>query len=213
MAINRINSQFPDNVCLKIYNMGNVKSFVVECGKFYACFSSIHNLGKQIFSKDKRYIFPLGLFYKRKIDPFIERVKVESYEDIFFDNFQVFRHIRLCKLLGNFGFSDNEMNCLFKEFNIKRDIYADDIIHVRIKAAILIDILFQKSDVVLFHTSGLSYSSNKTVYQRIYKRLKEHPNKAAIIFEYGDNFEQIIIEEVSLNNINDYERWRNFILA
>lgn len=213
MAINRINFPFPDSACLKICNMGNIKSFVVECGKFYVCFSSIHNLGEQIYLKDKRYIFPLNLFLKKKVDSFIERAKFESDKDIFFDNFRIFKHIRLCRLLKKFGFSDNEMNYLFEEFNMKRNIYADDIIHVRIKAAILIDILFKKSNVVLFHTSGLSYSSSKTIYQRIYKRLKEYPNKAAIIFECGDHFEQIIIEEVSLNNINDYERWRKFILT
>ncbi|WP_291582845.1 hypothetical protein [Bacteroides sp.] len=175
MVINHIDFQSSDNYYLKIYNLENRSSFTVFKGKFYACFSEIHNLGRIVSFKNRRTAFPLCIFNKKVTSPIIiGEIKIEKKTDIYFKNFK---------------------------------IYADDIIHIRIKAAILIDILFKKSNLILFHTAGLTYPSSMIIYQRIYRRLQEYPEKSAIVFEYREELKRIAFEEVSVDNINNYEEW------
>ena len=187
MVIDHTASQSPDNYYFKIYNLGNISSFTAFAGRFYVCFSAIPNFGKIISSQNKKCTFPLNIFCKKYTDPFMDEARIEEKVEIYFENFRIFRHIRLS--------------------NLDDKIYADNIIHIRIKAAILIDILFKKNDLILFHTAGLSYPSSKVIYQRIYKRLQEHPEKSAIVFEYGEKIKQIVFKEVSVDNISNYEGW------
>ena len=135
------------------------------------------------------------------------RNKDRKKTDIYFKNFKIFKHIKLYSLLKNYDFSDSEIKLLYEEFNMDYKIYADDIIHIRIKAAILINILFKKSNLILFHTAGLTYPSSMIIYQRIYRRLQEYPEKSAIVFEYREELKRIAFEEVSVDNINNYEEW------
>lgn len=207
MVIDHTASQSPDNYYFKIYNLGNISSFTAFAGRFYVCFSVIPNFGKIISSQNKKCTFPLNIFCKKYTDPFMDETRIEEKVEIYFENFRIFRHIRLSNLLKKYGFSTNEINLLFEELNLDDKIYADNIIHIRIKAAILIDILFKKNDLILFHTAGLSYPSSKVIYQRIYKRLQEHPEKSAIVFEYGEKIKQIVFKEVSVDNISNYEGW------
>ena len=208
MAINHTSSPSSDNYYLKIYNLENTSSFTVFKGKFYACFSAIHNLGRIVSLKNRRTAFPLCIFNKKVTSPIIiGEIKIEKKTDIYFKNFKIFEHIKLYSLLKKYGFSDSEIKLLYEEFNMDYKIYADDIIHIRIKAAILIDILFKKSNLILFHTAGLTYPSSMIIYQRIYRRLQEYPEKSAIVFEYREELKRIAFEEVSVDNINNYEEW------
>ena len=208
MAINHTSFQSSDNYYLKIYNLENTSSFTVFKGKFYACVAAIHNLGRIVSLKNRRTAFPLGIFNKKVTSPIIiGEIKIEKKTDIYFKNFKIFKHIKLYSLLKKYDFSDSEIKLLYEEFNMDYKIYADDIIHIRIKAAILINILFKKSNLILFHTAGLTYPSSMIIYQRIYRRLQEYPEKSAIVFEYREELKRIAFEEVSVDNINNYEEW------
>ena len=84
MAINHTSSQSSDNYYLKIYNLENTSSFTVFKGKFYACFSEIHNLGRIVSLKNRRTAFPLCIFNKKVTSPIIiGEIKIEKNRYIF----------------------------------------------------------------------------------------------------------------------------------
>ena len=110
MVINHIDFQSSDNYYLKIYNLENRSSFTVFKGKFYACFSEIHNLGRIVSFKNRRTAFPLCIFNKKVTSPIIiGEIKIEKKTDIYFKNFKIFKHIKLYSLLKKYGFSDSEI--------------------------------------------------------------------------------------------------------
>lgn len=37
--------------------------------------------------------------------------------------------------------------------------------------------------------------------------MQEYPEKSAIVFEYREELKRIAFEEVSVDNINNYEEW------
>ena len=98
MVIDHTASQSPDNYYFKIYNLGNISSFTAFAGRFYVCFSAIPNFGKIISSQNKKCTFPLNIFCKKYTDPFMDEARIEEKVEIYFENFRIFRHIRLFNL-------------------------------------------------------------------------------------------------------------------
>ncbi|NDV59707.1 hypothetical protein [Bacteroides sp. 519] len=174
--------------CLKITNLENSTSYTIEKGKFYACFTDILDLGRIANNN------------------FSDTIEVNT--GLFKEFFTLFKRIRVRKLLKKYGFTDDEISSLFEEFNLEKNIRADELCHILIKASLYIDILFKQNDLILFNTIGLSYQTISKIYHRIYQRMQLYPNKTAVVFENIVFYDKTEFEIVSKENINNYLEWR-----
>ncbi|NDV59706.1 hypothetical protein [Bacteroides sp. 519] len=172
---------------LKITNLGNISTCVIEKGKFYACFTDIPN--------------PEEIIYET---PLKRAVGVE----VFHGYHHIFKRIKTRKLLKKYGFTDNEISSLLEEFKLDYNIRADKIWHVSIKASLLIDILFKNKDLIFFSAGGLSFQSREKIYSRIYQKLQLYPNKTAVVFENVVFYDKTEVEIVSKESVDNYLEWR-----
>jgi hypothetical protein len=187
MATKFINSQLQDNYSLKIAHFADIDHFTAKRGDFYVCFSEIRNLGKVIALND---------------DSLIEKSK-----PFFYENYRIFKRIKVKHLLRKYGFNDIEIGSICNEFNLDCDVSVQKIPCVSIKATILIDILFKKSDLILFTTAGLSYDTCATIYRRIYHHLKECAGKTVIVFEEIGYYGKTQFEDLPIEAMTDYRTW------
>lgn len=210
--------QHPNNkYYLEIRNLEDIPSFFIERGAFYICHSNIPALGRLLSKVEKGIANSslIRLFRYKKSIPNINIV-ITNDTKLFFIGYDLFRHVKLERLMRKYNFSTEEIQSFFNEFEINRNICTNEIVYMSVRVILMVDIMFKNSDLILFD-DVVSPQTLEVVFLRSLQHLKTSPQKTVIIFQFKNspirttfrNMSQIIrrkYEDIldKYDNLNDY---------